>query len=477
MNRTTKKQATNILAVVFLFFFIYAIKFTFLPVSTAKIVVGIGIISIALLLVKKQFVMPFSWKALRPSLLILILGIYSICISLLNKSGDYNVPYAYLLFIVEHILGSLIFVELFAKKEMFTRDWFFKCLIATCTIQAIIILMMLFSPALRYSIINITNPSLLDLNIRYGGIRGLGLAVSTTYDLSLLQSMGIILVIYLLPKSKKDSQLVGYAAITLVLLVSVLLSGRTGYIGLFFAALFLIWQVVQDKNARQATLKYILYFIIIILIVALVFSLFAPAELFYTITVDANIYVFEMFYNLFGISPQYAEWLQNHQVNKDSRVFNIFISRVPIWGNESSPNKDNDVEQYHGLTTDSTEVLKKMYFNMPLKTWLIGDGYYLNKNGDGYYMSTDAGYMRHILYYGLAGSLLLATFYIWIFVRMIKSALQQKNASLTLLLSMFFLLIFCVHLKGDILLGSGMIIKVILLLYFVIYRVNESCPK
>ena len=62
----------------------------------------------------------------------------------------------------------------------------------------------------------------------------------------------------------------------------------------------------------------------------------------------------------------------------------------------------------------SNEKLKTMYvFPDNLKTWVMGDGYFSNPyridpyfTGDyivGYYMGTDAGYLRFIFYSGLIG--------------------------------------------------------------------------
>ena len=66
--------------------------------------------------------------------------------------------------------------------------------------------------------------------------------------------------------------------------------------------------------------------------------------------------------------------------------------------------------------TSSTNMLKTMYvFPETLKTWIIGDGYYVNPYrldpnyvGEkvyylGYYMLTDVGYLRFIFYFGLIG--------------------------------------------------------------------------
>lgn len=67
---------------------------------------------------------------------------------------------------------------------------------------------------------------------------------------------------------------------------------------------------------------------------------------------------------------------------------------------------------------DSNEKLKAMYvFPETIKTWVIGDGYFVNprltdpyfigKIYGGYYMGTDVGYLRFIFYFGTIGLLLM----------------------------------------------------------------------
>ena len=64
----------------------------------------------------------------------------------------------------------------------------------------------------------------------------------------------------------------------------------------------------------------------------------------------------------------------------------------------------------------------QMYFKIPLDTFLIGDGMYTTALG-GYYMGTDVGYMRTILYAGLPLFLLLCALQ----NRILKLKPMEKN--------------------------------------------------
>ncbi|MFY0699747.1 MAG: hypothetical protein JXR04_02955 [Bermanella sp.] len=70
------------------------------------------------------------------------------------------------------------------------------------------------------------------------------------------------------------------------------------------------------------------------------------------------------------------------------------------------------------VQTSSTNLLYDMYFSVSTHTMIFGDGKYVNQDGS-YYMGTDSGYMRSILYWGLIGfipsfiSQVLLIFYIF----------------------------------------------------------------
>lgn len=77
--------------------------------------------------------------------------------------------------------------------------------------------------------------------------------------------------------------------------------------------------------------------------------------------------------------------------------------------------------------TDSTSKLESMVvWPEELKTWIIGDGYFLNSRYDpnylgestdqGYYMGTDIGYLRFIFYFGILGL-------VWIIAVIVYSAI------------------------------------------------------
>ena len=63
-------------------------------------------------------------------------------------------------------------------------------------------------------------------------------------------------------------------------------------------------------------------------------------------------------------------------------------------------------------STDSTDKLKRMViFPDNTKTWLVGDGWFDDPSGVGFYMSTDVGYLRLIFYSGIIGLVMFSSLF------------------------------------------------------------------
>jgi len=88
--------------------------------------------------------------------------------------------------------------------------------------------------------------------------------------------------------------------------------------------------------------------------------------------------------------------------------------------------------------TDSTDVLQNMWV-VPetMKTWVIGDGYFMSPTKPGFYMGTDIGYLRFIFYCGLIGLSAFSIFFMYITAACYKRFPQEKNLFLLLLILVF----------------------------------------
>ena len=88
--------------------------------------------------------------------------------------------------------------------------------------------------------------------------------------------------------------------------------------------------------------------------------------------------------------------------------------------------------------TDSTDQLKSMWI-LPesIKTWIIGDGYFMNPIKPGFYMGTDIGYLRFIFYCGLPGLLMFSVFFVYLSVALYRRFPQERNLFFLLLILTF----------------------------------------
>lgn len=200
---------------------------------------------------------------------------------------------------------------------------------------------------------------------RYSGYRGLALAGSAYYGLAIAYSFIYVLVahhwatwsIKLLPLKICLLGLLIFAGIT---------AGRTAAVGLPFAAIILVADSIRRRGFRVKSRASILFGF-------LALSLICFATLLFMIVKP----------NLSDIPPQ----LLNFRDYAFSFIENFNPSDIMS-------------------STSSTEQLSKMYFPLSFDQLLVGDGMYTLSTGF-YYMSTDAGYMRTVLFFGVPGLVLI----------------------------------------------------------------------
>lgn len=95
--------------------------------------------------------------------------------------------------------------------------------------------------------------------------------------------------------------------------------------------------------------------------------------------------------------------------------------------------------------TKSSDILFDMYFIPDLRTFFVGDGYYTDPMSGEYYMSTDVGYIRPLLFYGIF--FLIAGYLIPVILSYTLVRTDRMNISLTLLL---LTVMFIFEIKGEV---------------------------
>jgi hypothetical protein len=128
------------------------------------------------------------------------------------------------------------------------------------------------------------------------------------------------------------------------------------------------------------------------------------------------------------------------------------------------------------VATESTDVLSGMYFPISWMTFLFGDGRYLMADGS-YYRYTDAGYMRHILYYGIFGQLLLIAYQLLFFLKPVVLSIAARPGRAAyndfLFWTLLFGMLFVLHYKGEVV-GFMPVVQLMLLLLGTGY-IKDKC--
>lgn len=118
-----------------------------------------------------------------------------------------------------------------------------------------------------------------------------------------------------------------------------------------------------------------------------------------------------------------------------------------------------------------THMLEDMYFLPPIKTILLGDGWYTNIDGVGYYMQTDVGFLRPILFFGIFG--LICNFSaVTILLNKLRLMFNKENNKPgAILMISIFILWMILELKGE---TFHRVMYCMLPLYFIQYGREES---
>lgn len=131
-------------------------------------------------------------------------------------------------------------------------------------------------------------------------------------------------------------------------------------------------------------------------------------------------------------------------------------------------------EEGHWHTTSSDGLENHWKFPEDLDSWIIGDGYiastliddnYIGTEYEGFYMGTDIGYCRFIFYFGIAGTLIMISVFVFLAIYCARNHPHQKF--------LFFLLL-CVNLIGWCKVSSDVIMVFLPYILFCSTDIDES---
>lgn len=326
--------------------------------------------------------------------------------ALLHQTNDFTLLKALLLQLILITSAMMVFPILTFNKSNQHLS-IIKLLITLFILQSIIEMLAFSFPSVA-ELVKFFQKE--EVGVRGGvGLRALALTGNPYFDLASGFGFIFIVLIRYIDVSGDKGFKFKYIIILLVFIIGSLFAGRSAFIGLGFAMgyYFLLW----GKTLKTKILGFLKLVVLSIIIGILVF-VFLPANIKDLVVNRLLPFAFEFAYNYY----------------------------------------------YFGeATTASTMELQQMYFPISIKTFFIGDGRYAGINTD-YYMGTDAGYMRNVLFFGIGGFFLILLYQLSFFkkpLQLIISGIKirglRSDYNSLLFFVLILLLMLLLHYKGEVL--------------------------
>ncbi|MCM1368564.1 MAG: hypothetical protein NC184_07135 [Roseburia sp.] len=329
----------------------------------------IGFIVLILILSNKKS-RKHLWRILSSKAFLgLLISFAAVClwmafVVVINSTFDLSFLKTWIHVLIQLCIGICVYCFLRVKKQTSNIA---NYVIMAFIFQTAIEWLALISPAFKSIIYMTKSESTIRIANQYGGIRGLSLSGSSFFGLAI--SFGLVYIIYLSRYNTLFGKHKILKFIFFIFLVSgTFFAGRTGLVGLLLACVIPVARFILGKAKLNLNLA-----IVILVMILLGFAAFS-------FIAHELRHVNALF--------QKVGYLYDY-------VFEMFISLASGKGLS---------------TTSTTELFGEMYFKVPFRTLLIGDGYYTDPVTGSYYMNTDSGYMRVILYLGLPGLILMFVF-------------------------------------------------------------------
>lgn len=327
-----------------------------------------------------------------------LIAAYSYALPLLYYTYDMGV---YKVFFVQlYMLVALIYALpiIFEKVEGNSFEYTMVLIIYVFVLQGVIsVVSFVFTPVSDF-LLSLKDEVTLD-RMEHVTFRFYSLCGNSFFDLPAGFGLAIILFfrIQFIKGQRYFTGLTKYA-VFIVLLVGSCFTGRTSFVGV---VLGVVTALLMSQDLVVKSVRAMRGLLICAAILLLVF-LFLGESRQRTLTEDVLPFAFEFLYNY-----------------QDKR----------------------------GLTTESSDILKDMYFPLEYETLLKGDGKYM-VGATEFYKRTDAGYMRQVLFGGIPFLLFLAVYQFLFFITPFRLAYRVERNDL-MLWAVLFVYIFILNYKGD----------------------------
>lgn len=293
---------------------------------------------------------------LLPFVLFGLLAAFSIIYPLLIGTNDNSffriIYFSSIQLIITHLALTILFVRLYKEEATFNKLAYFYLL--TCCLYLVTTFILVLIPSLKEAWISnlyISETDIEHLSKPQYASR-VGIDGFSGFKQTFKFSVGIVLAVYMMiDKIKKFKRVNWMEYIILVMLVSgTLLYGRIGSVVAAIALVVLICYYFTKPRALNVAFGIILSGIIMLMLIFLLSSVIDPLR-------------------------TWMEW-----------AFELFISFF----------------RSGEFTSTSTEILfEKMYFVPDIKSFFVGNALFTDPVTGSYFMGTDVGILRSILFYGI----------------------------------------------------------------------------
>ena len=321
-----------------------------------------------------------------------------------------GVLYAYILGFFGSFLSCGLVLFFWKKTIHYFNFNFINLLFYIIFIQSLFILVMPFYPTLRYTVYGFMGNVPLDPDAFRCG----GLTSTRVFGLGVLQSLGAMLAPFVLIQTK--SWLVSCFVIfsTLSIVCSTIISARIGILGVALGTCFFCFSFFR------------IHFVGVFFLFGYLKRLALRGIL---------LIIFCVIIGGFWVTNETLQEIENKIL---PWAFSIYFNY-----------------QDSGKLEDETVniIMQKFYWMPPWKTFIFGDGLYMDPY-EGYYMHTDAGYMRSLLFFGVIGSFFVYIIYIFIAYVVLKKATEYHLPFFSQIIIGLTVCWFFYHWKGDLLISG-----------------------
>lgn len=402
-----RDERISLFRITFLVLYFFVIRLYFFPIQLYRC------ISIVLLLVGISKSSYLKLTRLDYHFIIFILFFIGISFARSVVTCDITIPF-YMIESILNLCTAVIIYNIYYSQK--TIALLMKEIVYALLFQSLFIIAELVFPPCK-SFFNQLLPS--SVPASKWAWRHVGVTGFAAYNMGVFLALGLFLTVYLFENNEFSIKKTLF--LFSCFLSTALLAARSSFIVFFFVFVYFLYFIKRKMNLKFAL-------IILLLFICVFFALYQ-----YSMTNQKFKFIFDWMFSI---------------------VLTLF-------------------DKGKGLReVDGVKVIGENFYWMPeLTTFLFGDGRYAGISGIGYYMETDAGYMRRLLYFGFFLSVFYYITYLYYFV---MNAISVKNIQYKIIILSIICIIMIMQYKGDFFIDSGETFRMSFLLIYAFKKDEEK---